>query len=302
VTRLAGVLVAGVLAAALAAPVLAAGRPTVAPATGTGYADSVDRALAILRSAAADDRAAARQAAGVLEAGTGQSQPEILADLRAQPPDVPDARARLTVLARADRSPAFVPEPGRASRAIDDILAQPRYARLRQGPSPWDRFLDALGRLLLWVLDRAGGVPAGVGLALVAAAVLVLAGVVIAVARSARWAGPQEWRPGEAALAEGAARDRFAQADRLAAAGDLDGAVRELAGGVAAALGDDRAWEVSPLTVRELFARATDAAALRPLLLTFEAAVYGDRPPAPSAYLRAAEAAAPFRARPRAAA
>jgi hypothetical protein len=294
VTRLAAalaatVLAAGVLAAAAAAPALAA-RP--------GYADSVDRALAILRTAPADDRAAARQAADVLEAGTGDSQPEILADLRARPPDVPDARARLTALARADRSPAFAPEPGRASRAIDDILAQPRYAGLRQGPSLWDRFLEALGRLLLWVLDRAGGVPGGLGLALVLAAALALAGVAVVVARSAWWAGRREQLSGPPAPGGSAARDRFGEADRLAAAGDLGGALRELAGGVAAALGDARAWEASPLTVRELFARAPDPVALRPLLVTFEAAAYGDRPPAPEAYRAAAAAAAPFRPQP----
>ncbi|HSR23813.1 MAG TPA: hypothetical protein VLW53_09705, partial [Candidatus Eisenbacteria bacterium] len=64
---------------------------------------------------------------------------------------------------------------------------------------------------------------------------------------------------------------------------------------VAAALADDRAWEASPLTVRELFATAPDPAALRPLLLAFEVAVYGDRRPDRPAYRLAEAAAAPFR-------
>src|SRR5262245_9595086 len=71
------------------------------------YADSVDRALEILRAAPADDRSAARRASDVLEVGTGQSQPEILGDLRKDPPDVADARDRLSALSQATRSPAF---------------------------------------------------------------------------------------------------------------------------------------------------------------------------------------------------
>ncbi|HXM57080.1 MAG TPA: hypothetical protein VOB72_16900, partial [Candidatus Dormibacteraeota bacterium] len=80
------------------------------------------------------------------------------------------------------------------------------------------------------------------------------------------------------------------------------GAVRALAWAVAAALADERAWEVSPLTVRELFARAPEPAGLRPLLLAFEAAAYGDRPPDAAAYRRAEAAAAPYRPERRAAA
>jgi hypothetical protein len=64
---------------------------------------------------------------------------------------------------------------------------------------------------------------------------------------------------------------------------------------VAAALGEERDWDRSPLTVREIFARAREPGALRPLLSVFEAAVYGARPPDAEAYALAAEAAAPFR-------
>jgi hypothetical protein len=285
-------------AAAAALALLGVAALSAAAAAPDGYADSVDRALQVLRAAPAGDGDAARRAAAELEAGTGESQREILADLRAAPPNVADARTRLTALARADRSPAFVPEPARAQRTIHSILAQPRYAAMRQGPSLGDRIRDALLSLLAWLLERAGAVGPALWWPLVAGAVVTLAAVAVVVARAAL--GSQARRgarlaPGGPAAAR--ARDHFGDADRLAAAGDLTGAVRALAGGVAAALGDERDWEASPLTVREIFARAPDAAALRPLLLAFESAVYGGRPPDADSYRRAASAAAVFRTR-----
>jgi hypothetical protein len=288
--------------AVLALSLAAAGGDGARAADQGTYADTVDRALQVLRDARADDRDAARRAADVLEAGTGQSQREILLDLRQSPPDVADARSRLAALSRADRSPAFVPEPARARQAVRDILAQPRYAGLGQGPSLADRIRAALLQLLVWVAERIGAVlSSGFGLAVVGAAIgLALMGLVIV--RSVRWRGRPEARLPGASAADEPDHDRFARADRLAAAGDLEGAVRALAGAVAVALGGDRAWELSPLTVRELFARAADPAALRPLLLAFEAAVYGQRPPGPEAYRQAEAAAAPFRPAGRAAA
>jgi len=262
------------------------------------YADSVDRALQALRDTRGDDRAAARRAADGLEACTGQSQREILAELRQDPPDIADARDRLAALSRAARSPAFAPEPARAHSAVRDILAQPRYAALRQDPSLGDRIRDALLRAAVWVLERIGGVvSSGFGIVLILAAAAGLALVAIVIVRSSRWRGRPEARAGGLAGPGGAGTspDRFADADRLAAAGDLDGAVRALAGAVAAALADDRAWTMSPLTVRELFARSSDPATLRPLLVAFEAAVYGERPPDADAYRGADAAAAPYR-------
>jgi len=288
---------------AVLALTLIAGGGSVRAADPGAYADSVDRALQVLRDAHGDDRDAARRAADILEAGTGQSQREILLDLRQSPPDLADARDRLAALSRAVRSPAFAPEPGRARQAVRDILSQPRYAGLNSGPSLLDRVRDALLRLLVWVVDRLGELlPGGIRLAVLAAAAgLALIGLVVA--RSVRWTGRREAGPsGGSGDAGELGQDPFARADRLAAAGDLDGAVRALAGAVAIALGGDRAWEVSPLTVRELFARASDPAALRPLLLAFEAAVYGQRPPDMEAYRRAEAAAAPFRPERRAAA
>ena len=89
--------------------------------------------------------------------------------------------------------------------------------------------------------------------------------------------------------------DYFAEADRLAAKGDRVGAIRALCAGVAATLAGERTWEGSPLTVREIFQRSPDPAHLRPLLLPFEAAVYGGREVDAAAYERAAQVAAPFR-------
>jgi hypothetical protein len=126
-------------------------------------------------------------------------------------------------------------------------------------------------------------------------AALVIAALLV---RDARMRRRQRLATG-AASARQLAADRFADADRRAAAGDYVGALRALAGGVSAALGGEEAWEVSPLTVRELFRRAHRPDALRPLLLPFEAAVYGHRPPDAGVYAGAAAAAAPYRtARP----
>src|SRR5581483_11475728 len=81
--------------------------------------------------------------------------------------------------------------------------------------------------------------------------------------------------------------DYFADADRLAARGDHVAALRALCAAVAGTIAGQQTWEGSPLTVREIFSRSQDPAALRPLLVPFEAAVYE----------RALAAAAPFRAR-----
>jgi hypothetical protein len=262
------------------------------------YADSVDRALQMLRGSPGERPEVAREAAGQLEAGTGDSQREILDELRADPPMVADARARLTALSRAARSPAFTPEPSRADAALRDILSQPRYAGLDGGPSITDRIAYFLLSLLVWLLERGGGrafsilfwLIAGTGVVCLGAAVLLLL-------RAARGGGRRETKLAAPSLEE-SATDRFSEADRLAAAGELTAAVRSLAGAVAASLGDDRDWERSPLTVREIFSHAPDPQSLRPLLLVFEAAVYGARPPGADEYARAAAAAAPFRRAP----
>src|SRR5436853_7415170 len=87
----------------------------------------------------------------------------------------------------------------------------------------------------------------------------------------------------------------FAEADRLAAAGPRVAAIRALCAGVAATLAGERSWEGSPLTVREIFQRAPDFNSLRPLLLPFEAAVYGGHDVDEATYTTAAHVAEPFR-------
>ena len=120
--------------------------------------------------------------------------------------------------------------------------------------------------------------------------------VTLLLLRAMRGHRRQEARAAEKALASGqTAWERFAAAERLAAAGDFTGAVRALAGGVAAALGDDRDWEVSPLTVREIFGRSSDPGALAPLLIAFEAAVYGGRELDAETYAGAERAVVPYR-------
>jgi hypothetical protein len=272
---------------------------TAQAADGPSYADSVDRALTLVRSAPAGDTSAAAEAADVLQAGTGSTEPEILDDLRATPPRLDDARVRLTALERAVRSPAFTPEPRKADDAVRGILSRPRYAAIQGGPSLWERLQAAVVRLAVWALDHLGprgGVPSWVRWIVPVVALTLLVLVAALVLRSVRGHGRKEARIAGQALASGeAAHDRFADADRLAAAGRFPDAVRSLAGGVAAALGDERDWEVSPLTVREIFGRSPDPVALGPLLAAFEAAVYGGRELDAETYARAERAAAPYR-------
>ena len=287
------------LAAALGVVLAGVWLGTAQAAERPSYADSVDRALALVRSAPAGDTAAAAEAADVLRSGTGDTQPEILGDLRSSPPRLDDARVRLTALERAVRSPAFTAEPRKADDAVRGILSQPRYAGMQAGPSLWDRIQAAVVRLAVWLLDHlapGAGAPGWARWAVPAAVLVLVLAVTVLLLRATRGHGRREARVAEQSLASGkAARDRFTEADRLEAAGQLTAAVRELAGGVAAALGDERDWEVSPLTVREIFWRSPDPGALGPLLAAFESAVYGGRELDAEAYTRAAMAAAPFR-------
>src|SRR5439155_1424620 len=72
--------------------------------------------------------------------------------------------------------------------------------------------------------------------AFLGAGAICLAVMLFFLFRAARGGARREARVTAASVDE-AARDRFAEADRLAAAGDLTGAVRSLAGAVAAAHG-----------------------------------------------------------------
>ena len=75
------------------------------------------------------------QAVDVLVKGTGDTQPEVLRDLRSSPPDLRDADQRLQALYDALQSRVDTPDPGQASQQLHSILSQPRYAGLSAGPS-----------------------------------------------------------------------------------------------------------------------------------------------------------------------
>jgi hypothetical protein len=253
--------------------------------------------LALARGALPNDTNAARQAVRVLEAGVGSTQPEVVADLDRVPPDFEDAIARLQNLLDALSHAADTADPALARQRLNEVLSMHRYDALHTPPT-W------LDRLRQWVTDRindllnvfrreAGASPLPNWFFYILGAIVVAA-VAFLLFSSTRG------RFAEGAVAGGPAgprapADYFAEADRLAAAGDRVGAIRALCAGVAATLAGERTWEGSPLTVREIFQHAPDPASLRPLLAPFEAAVYGGRGVDRATYERAVQVAAPFR-------
>jgi hypothetical protein len=261
------------------------------------YRQAVEDTYNLVLSATPNDTAAASHALTVLEAGTGTTQPEVIADLQRRPPSLEDAKIRLYALMNAIDQPANTADPATAQQRLRDVLAMHRYDALHRPPSLLDRFLqwarDRLDQLLRLLFGGGGGSSvAGWFFYLVGA--VVLAAVAVIVFRSVRG------RFSESLVAQQPAgprapADYFAEADRLAAKGDRVGAIRNLCAGVAATLAGERTWEGSPLTVREIFQRAPDPAGLRPLLTPFEAAIYGGRDVDATAYARAAQVAAPFR-------
>ena len=233
-----------------------------------------------------------------MESGTQRTQPEIIADLSMKPPDFADARTRLEELLKALAAPATPADPVQAQQQLHQVLSMQRYDKLHQPPS----LLDRLGQ---WIRDRItdllrllfGG--SGNGLSVPTVYFYILSAVVIALAAFVIFRATRG-RLAESALARTnfgprAPADFFAEADRLAASGDRVGAIRALCAGVAATLAGEQTWEGSPLTVREIFEHAGEPARLRPLLLPFEAAVYGGRDVDAATYERAELAAAPFR-------
>ena len=260
------------------------------------YRQAIEDTYNLVLAAAPNDTAAAGQALRVLEAGTGMTQPEVIADLQRKPPAFDDAKTRLFALLNAIDKPANTLDPAAANQRLHDVLAMHRYDALHRPPTVLDRFLqwarDTFNRLLGLLFGGTGGAAASWFLYLVGAAVLVV--VAMVVFRSVRG------RFSESLIAlqpigPRAPADYFSEADRLAAKGDRIGAIRALCAGVAATLAGERTWEGSPLTVREIFQRAPDPARLRPLLMPFEAAIYGGRDVDAAAYERAAQVAAPFR-------
>ncbi len=232
----------------------------------------------------------------MLEAGTGTMQLEILSDLRRQPPDYQDAKARLAALLAALDQPADTSDPQFAKQRLHDVLAMPRYDALHRPPSLLERFgqwvRDRINQLLRLLFGGTGAQAPAWFFYLVGAVVLVT--VAFIVFSSARGRFTEDLKA-SAPTGPRAPADYFAEADRLAAKGDRVGAIRNLCAGVAAALSGERTWEGSPLTVREMFNGAPDPGHLQPLLVPFEAAAYGGRAVDSATYERAKQVAAPFR-------
>ena len=287
--RLVGVVL---VAAAWLALGWAGARPAAAAGDVGAYRASVFEALTILRTRPATSATAA-DAALALRRGTGDTQPEILQDLELSPPAISDATQRLAALDGALQRPADTADRADADRKLTAILSQARYAEA--GPNLVQQAIDYLLRQLARLLSAAtGGSPllALVEIGVAVGVALLVLGLLLRILLSPRGAG-------EAATdrrrAPERARHAFAEADRLAAAGDYPGALRALTSAVATALGGIGTWETSPETVRELFRREGLLDALQPLLLPFEAAAYGRREPDAATYQGAARAAAPFR-------
>ena len=260
------------------------------------YAQAVQTAYEIIQYASAPDIVPAVRAVNVLVSGTGATQPEIVDDLRARPPLYADARTRLSELLAALQEPIATSDPRLAQQRLREVMSMSRYDPLHRPPSVWDRFVqwiqDRIAALLRLLFGAGGGSQLAAWWIYVVS-IATLAVVVFVLFRAARGRFSQSVN-----MLPGGPRppaDYFAEADRLAARGDRVGAIRALCAGVAATLEGERFWEGSPLTVREIFQRAPDYEALRPLLLPFEAAVYGGREVDEPTYERAARVAAPFR-------
>jgi len=286
-------MLAAAIAIAVSLPV-----SVTADSTTTLYRQAVADALGIVQNAEPGDVAAARHAVQVLVDGTGNTQPEVLSELRESPPNFKDAASRLRAVLDAIDNPATTSDPELAQSRLQQVMAMHRYDDLHKQPS----FLE---RLSQWIQDRineflnamASGIgPGGVVPAWVvyAIALAVMAVVAIVVFRSARGRLAGEFAESGPAGPQAPA-DYFAEADRLSAKGDRVAAIRALCAAVAATLAGERTWEGSPLTVREIFRRAPDPASLNPLLRPFEAAVYGGREVDEKAYEQAAAVAARFR-------
>ena len=262
------------------------------------YANAVHRALTLVQFAERGDTPSVQQAIDVLTTDTGNSQPEILRDLRRNPPDLGDADQRLQALYTTLQARVDTPDPTQAQRQLQAILSQPRYSGLSTGPSIPERILNfivrRIGDLLSWL--GVGGlhlnIPIWVWLVI---GLLAVIGIIVWPIRGGLSRGGREARLRAAGPMARRRVDFFGEADRLAASHDYVAAIKALAGGVAVHLRGDHAWEHSPLTVRELFQQSERAEALRPLLLSFEEASYGHRTPDADTYGRAAEAAAPYR-------
>jgi hypothetical protein len=260
------------------------------------YALAIQQAHSFVREGLSGRSDAAKQALAALVPEVGDSQPEILADLRLAPPDYADADLRLGAVAAALGQPGDVADSTRAKADLHHILTQPRYAGLHAQESPWNRFWNWVLTQLFNLLSRLplSSLPGWFWWALLGSAALLAAVVALLIARTGWTKAGRALATSQAAPAESSV-DRFAEADAAAAKGDYTTALRSLVAGVATAVSGRPYWEKSPLTVRELFRSSGRLEKLRPLLLTFELAVYGFRPVDEAAYQRCLELAQPFR-------
>jgi hypothetical protein len=262
------------------------------------YTNAIHRALTLVQFAERGDTPSAPQALQVLATAPGPSQPEILHDLGADPPNLTDADQRLQALYTALQARVDTPDPERARQQLNSVLSMPRYVGLASGASFVDRILEAvasgLGRFFGWLGlgNFHPNIPLWIWLAL--AAVIIL-GIIAWPIRGTLSRGGREAVPRATPSTVRPSVDFFAEADRLAAGGDFLGAIQALAGGVTVRISGERAWDRSPFTVRELFARTEDPELLRPLLRSFEEASYGRRPPDRPMYAQAVEAAQRYR-------
>jgi hypothetical protein len=279
-----------------------------ANADSPAYLVSIEQAQRILAvsngGTPAQQLTAAQNANLVLRESIGINQSEILDDLTATPPDIADAQTRLAALVKSLRDQANTDNPKADQAKLQSILSQPRYAP----PT------DLLGQFWRWLLTQIENLLSTLNLNLhlgrlsVVLAEILIGAAIIGVLALMAWiivrGRPNRNRTPDPAgrvinqTARTFAEDNFAEAERLAAAGDLSGALRALAHAVATELSGRPYWDSSPLTVRELFRETSRLDQLRPLLLPFERAVYGHQAPEAATYAEAARVAGSFRARP----
>ncbi len=262
------------------------------------YTNAIHRALTLVQFAERGDTPSIGQALQVLATAPGPSQPEILRDLGAEPPNLIDADQRLQALYSALQARVDTPDPERASQELNSVLTMPRYVGLTSGASIVDRIVGAvtgaLGRFLRWlgVGNLHLNIPLWIWLGLAA---LFILGIIAWPLRGTLSRGGREAVSRSTPSAVRPSVDFFAEADRLAASGDFLGAIQALTGGVTVSISGERAWDRSPFTVRELFQRTEQPELLRPLLRSFEEASYGHRAPDRPMYTQAVEAAQRYR-------
>ncbi len=262
------------------------------------YTNAIHRALTLVQFAERGDIPSIGQAFQVLATAPGPSQPEIARDLSTDPPNLSDADQRLQALYTALQARVDTPDPEHARQQLNSVLSMPRYVGLTSGPSIVERILVAVTHAIASFLSWLGlgnfhpHIPLWVWLALTG---LIILGIIIWPIRGTLGRGGREAVPRATPSAVRPSFDFFAEADRLAATGDFLGAIQALTGGVTVRISGERAWDRSPFTVRELFARTEHPELLRPLLRSFEEASYGRRAPDRPMYAQAVEAAQRYR-------